>query len=209
MPTTPPRHLVIFAREPRLGAVKRRLARDVGAHKALAFYRGQLFSLMRRLGGDPRWTPWLAVTPDRAAGKPGLWPPGFRLIGQGRGDLGARMARVFRTLPPGPVVIVGSDIPGVTPAHIAEAFAALARAEAVIGPSTDGGYWLIGLRRRAAPPPGLFRNVRWSGPYAYADTRATLPRSFRVARLAELDDVDDGRDYARLMAHKDDGGAAA
>ncbi|MEQ8603374.1 MAG: TIGR04282 family arsenosugar biosynthesis glycosyltransferase [Marivibrio sp.] len=196
---TPARHLVLFAREPRLGAVKRRLARDVGRQRALAFYRQTLFTVMRRTLGDPRWTPWLAVTPDRAACAPALRRPGSRLIGQGRGDLGARMARVFRTLPPGPVVIVGSDIPALDSEHIASAFAALGRADAVLGPSGDGGYWLIGLRRRAPPPPTLFRGVRWSSPYAYADTGATFPRAYKVATLVTLEDVDDGGDYERLF----------
>jgi len=203
------RHLVIFAREPRLGAVKRRLARDVGAQTALAFYRRQLFSLMRRTARDVRWTAWVALTPDRAARRAGLWPAGLRLAAQGRGDLGGRMARVFRTWPRGPVVIVGSDIPDLTPAHIAQAFEALTRADAVIGPSADGGYWLIGLRRRSAPPPGLFKGVRWSSAYAYADTTAGLPRSYKLARLETLEDVDHGGDYDRLMRKRGEQEAAA
>ena len=144
----PERHLVVFLRAPQLGRVKSRLAAGIGALAALRFYRDTSARLLRALARDGRWRLELWVTPDRAVG--GRWPVKAPRRGQGAGDLGRRMARVFATLPPGPAVIVGSDIPALTPAHIAAAFGALGRAEAVFGPATDGGYWLVGLRRRSA-----------------------------------------------------------
>jgi rSAM/selenodomain-associated transferase 1 len=191
------RHLVIFARAPRLGAVKRRLARDVGVLAAWRFHRLTTGDLLRRLARDPRWTCWLAVTPDRAArNRRGLWPGPARALAQGPGDLGARMGRVFGGLPPGPVVIVGADIPGIGAAHVAQAFRRLGDHDWVLGPASDGGYWLIGARRR----PALrlpFQGVRWGGPHARADTLANLKRQ-RVALLGELDDVDTGADLRRI-----------
>ncbi len=187
------RHVVIMARAPRLGAVKRRLARDVGALAAWRFYRHGLAALARRLAGNGRWRCWLAVTPDRAARNP--WPAAWRVIPQGPGDLGTRMGRVFQDLPPGPVVIVGSDIPDLGPRHVARAFALLGDHDWVFGPAGDGGYWLIGARRRPvrrAP----FAGVRWSGPHALADTLANLPGA-RAAFLEELQDVDTGADLRR------------
>ena len=89
---TLPHHLVIFVRAPRLGTGKRRLARDLGAVAAWRFQRQMLARLRRRLAGDPRWTTWLAVTPDRAAFERGLWPAGLRVMPQGSGDLGTRMS---------------------------------------------------------------------------------------------------------------------
>lgn len=188
------RHLVLFARAPMRGAVKRRLAADIGKDAALAFYRKTLHDVLWRLGRDPRWTTWLAVTPDGAAEQPGLWPPvpGVRLIPQGEGDLGARMARPLYSLPPGPAVIVGSDIPEVAPGHIQDAFAALGRHDMVFGPAADGGYWLVGASRSRAVPHGLFENVRWSTEHALSDTIEGLPKNARVAKLGELDDIDDG-----------------
>jgi rSAM/selenodomain-associated transferase 1 len=183
-------HLVIFARHPRLGTGKRRLARDVGAVQALRFQRVMLALTLRRLGRDRRWTTWLAVTPDRARFRP-IWP---RSLPQGRGDLGRRMARVARMSRPGPVVIVGSDIPGVTARHIARAFHELGQRDAVFGPAADGGYWLVGLRRR----PRLldpFRNVRWSTGHALADTLQNLAGK-KIAFLDTLADVDDGPSLA-------------
>lgn len=194
-------HLVIFARTPRLGAVKRRLARDVGDLAAWRFYRGCTADVLRRMGRDKRWASWLAITPDRAARRPaGLWATRARVIPQGPGDLGARMGRVLRCLPPGPVVIVGSDIPAIGRSHVRDAFRRLGTADWVFGPASDGGYWLVAARRR----PSLrlpFRGVRWGSRHALVDTLAGLSRQ-RVAFLEELRDVDSGADLARLRGRR-------
>jgi rSAM/selenodomain-associated transferase 1 len=195
-------HLVIFARAPRRGAVKRRLAADIGDGAAIGFYRQTLNDVVRRLGCDPRWHTWLSVTPDTTAAHPRLWPPvpGVQLIPQGGGDLRARMARPLRELSPGPVIVVGTDIPDVSVGHIARGFAALGRHTFVFGPASDGGYWLVGARRRPAVPKKLFENVRWSTEHALADTLAGLPPHVRVAMLDTLDDVDDGDAWRRWRA---------
>ncbi len=188
-------HLVIFARAPRLGRVKRRLARDVGALAAWRFHRQTTERLVRRLARDPRWRCVLAVTPE-----PARWPPGIPRLAQGPGDLGQRMARAMAAQPPGPVVLVGSDIPDLGPAHIARAFRALAGHDAVFGPAEDGGYWLVGVRDRALLN-GLFRGVRWSTAHTLADTLANLAGR-RIARLDVLDDVDTGSDLERLLSRR-------
>lgn len=185
------RHLVIFARAPRLGAVKRRLARDIGVLAAWRFYSTNLDRMLRRLARDRRWESSLAVT-----GGPARWLVHVRRVEQGRGDLGTRMDRAIRRQPPGPVVIIGTDIPDIAPRHIAAAFAALGRNDAVFGPADDGGYWLIGLRRRPFAP-GLIGPVRWSTGHALADTQALLGPRVRVAMLETLTDVDDGASLAR------------
>ena len=69
--------LIIFARAPRLGTVKRRLARGVGAMAALRFHRGQLFGLARGVGRDRRWRTELVVTPDATARRGARWPAGI------------------------------------------------------------------------------------------------------------------------------------
>ncbi|MFQ5774485.1 MAG: TIGR04282 family arsenosugar biosynthesis glycosyltransferase [Kiloniellaceae bacterium] len=195
----PARHLIIMARAPRLGAVKRRLARDVGALAAWRFYRLTAAAVVRRLARDPRWRTRLAVTPDRAA-RCRFWRTPDRVIGQGRGDLGARMGRILRALPPGPAVIVGSDIPDLAAAHVARAFRLLGSHDWVLGPAADGGYWLVGARRRRLPRDP-FAGVRWSSAHALADTVANLARA-RIAYLEELDDIDTGTDLARYRESK-------
>lgn len=188
-------HVVLFARAPRLGRGKRRLAREVGDVRAWRFHRLNTGRVLRRLAGDRRWTTWLAVTPDRAAlDRRGLWDLPVRVIPQGAGDLGRRMARPMHRLPPGPVVIVGADIPDIQPRHLAQAFRLLGRHDAVIGPADDGGYWLIGLRRRPCVRPP-FAGVRWGSAHALDDTLANLARQGdSVGFLEVLGDVDTAAD---------------
>lgn len=187
--------LVLFVRAPVAGRVKTRLAPALGSTGAAAWYRHCTAALLRRLGRDRRWRCLLAVTPDGAR-RSRHWPPQIERIAQGPGDLGARMARVFRALPAGPAAIIGSDIPGLRAAHVAEAFRVLRGADAVFGPAPDGGYWLVGLARAGVPlPPGLFRNVRWSTRHALADTLAGL-RGRRVRFGPPLADVDGPEDLA-------------
>ncbi len=186
------RFVVVFVKAPVLGRVKTRLGTAIGAAAARDFYRRQTAALLRRLKDDGRWQLVLAVSPDRVRNAP-FWPQGLPRIAQGRGDIGARMARALAALPPGPAVLIGSDIPAIEASMIAGAFRALGRADAVFGPAADGGYWLVGLKARARRLP-LFRNVRWSGPHALADTRANL--GFRPAALVQtLRDVDTVADY--------------
>ena len=181
--------VILFARAPRLGAVKRRLARGIGAAAALRFYRAQLARTLR-LARDPRWRLELAVTPDHGAAR---WPRGVHRVGQGRGDLGVRMGRALGRHRR--AVLVGSDIPGLARADIAAAFRALGRAQAVFGPAEDGGYWLVGLGPRR--PARLFAEVRWSTEHALGDTLANFAGR-RIALLRTLRDVDTAEDLAAI-----------
>ncbi|MEM6482327.1 MAG: TIGR04282 family arsenosugar biosynthesis glycosyltransferase [Pseudomonadota bacterium] len=189
------RQLVVMLKETRAGRVKTRLGRDIGMTDAAWWFRHQTSRLLRRVQ-DPRWQVVLAVAPDTAA-QSRCWPQELARFPQGRGDLGQRMARIMRGLPPGPVCIIGGDIPGITRAHLARAFSALGRHDAVFGPAPDGGFWLVGLKRVAHPPAGLFRNVRWSSPHALADSRASLGVA-RIALIDTLQDVDTVDDLRQL-----------
>jgi rSAM/selenodomain-associated transferase 1 len=199
--TSVARHVVVFARDARVGAGKTRLAGGVGVIEAWRFQRRMIDTLVRRLACPSRWILWLSVTPDRSAAEPRRWPSGAFPVPQGRGDLGARMARVMTDLPRGAVVIVGSDIPDLRRRHVERAFQALHRHDVVFGPAIDGGYWLVGLRRRPRPPgrlaPRLFSPVHWSGPDALADTVRSLPSGYSVTYLETLSDVDTADDLSR------------
>ena len=191
------RHLVLFVRAPQLGAGKRRLARDIGAVRALRFERLMLARLLRRLGGDRRWRLRLAVTPDQARHRKRLWPRGIPVVAQGGGDLGQRMRRALVACPPGPAVLIGTDIPALGPEHIVEAFRLLGKHDLVFGPAADGGFWLVGARR-SPRLPRLFGRVRWSSRHALEDVLANLPPRISVGFAARLEDVDDGATYHRL-----------
>lgn len=189
------RHLVVFAKAPRLGAVKTRLARDIGAVAATGFYRRTIKTVLRPLATDRRWTCHMALTPDMAVYGNRFWPKRFVPTGQGPGDLGQRMARPFRDLAPGPVVLIGTDVPGIRPGHIEAAFRALGDHDVVLGPAADGGYWLVGAKRRPNTPD-MFSGVNWSSPHTLDETLKKL-QGKKVVLLETLDDIDDGAAYGR------------
>jgi rSAM/selenodomain-associated transferase 1 len=180
---------------PAAGRVKTRLVRGIGLGPATNFYRHAVASLVGRLTRPSRWTVLLAVSPDAARKTPALPGPLQARVPQGRGDLGQRMQRVIDGAPTGPVIVIGTDVPGITERDIARAFHRLAGHDAVIGPSPDGGYWLIGLgRRRHRLRP--FRKVPWSTSAAFTATMRNLAGS-RVALIDEKADIDDDADWSR------------
>jgi uncharacterized protein len=191
------RHLVLFARAPGLGRGKRRLARAIGDVAASRFERLMIARLLRRLAGDPRWRMRIGVTPDRACPEARNWRRGIEVAPQGRDDLGCRMRRAIAAAPPGPVVLIGSDIPAIEARHIAAAFRLLGKKDVVFGPAVDGGFWLVGARRRPRLP-SLFERVRWSSAHALADTLAGLSPGTTVGFVDTLEDVDDGAAFHRL-----------
>lgn len=195
--------LILFMRAPRFGAVKTRLARDIGKMAAWQFYRRNCADLMRRLGRDPRWLTVVAGHGRIHSGYAyGSGVPPLPVIGQGRGDLGARMARFLRLASSTgrPVILIGSDIPGVSASHIAEAADGVRRDGFVFGPSGDGGFWLVAVKPGRPLPPRFMKEVRWSSPYALEDTLSTLRPGDTVAEVSTLDDIDDGKGYAHYRA---------
>jgi uncharacterized protein len=191
--------VIVFARAPRLGTVKRRLARVLGDRAAFRFHQTTLIALLRRLAIDRRFRTVLAMTPDQAHF---AVPRRVRRIGQGRGDLGRRMDHAFRQFRPGRAAIVGADIPGAGPPDLAAAFGALGSADAAFGPAEDGGYWLVALGPRRPAHP--FRGVRWSSEHALADTLRNFSGR-RVAMLRVLQDVDTAEDFLRWSKNRHDG----
>lgn len=182
----------VFARAPRLGAVKRRLAAEIGTVAALQFYRATLAKTLRRLQTDRRFATVVAITPDRLRGP---WLRGLPAVPQGGGDLGLRMQRALARSRR--AVVVGSDIPDLQAADVARAFRLLRRADACFGPAEDGGYYLAGAGPRR--PRHMFAAVRWSGPHALADTLRNFA-GLRVAFVRTLRDVDGAADLRAMRS---------
>jgi uncharacterized protein len=186
--------VIVFARAPRLGTVKRRLARDIGDRAALRFYTATLSSLLWALARDRRFRTIVALTPDRTKVR---LPPNVGRIPQGHGNLGERMHRACARFRRGRVAIIGSDIPQAMADDVAFAFRALGRSCAAFGPAEDGGYWLVGLSPRRPAHP--FAAVRWSSPHALEDTLVNFV-AHRAARLRTLRDVDNANDLLTLVS---------
>lgn len=193
------RQVVVMVRAPVAGQVKTRLAHGVGAVAATHFYRHTAAAVIARLsrGARGRWTTTLSVAPDGAR-LPAAWLKDCRTRPQGKGDLGQRMQRILDRSPPGPILIVGTDIPAISAEDIARAFRALGPVTAVFGPAEDGGYWLVGLKRTPRIR-SIFRRVRWSTEHALADTLANLPPRSAAFTTTHFD-VDRVQDLHRVGA---------
>jgi rSAM/selenodomain-associated transferase 1 len=183
--------VIVFARAPRLGTVKRRLARDIGDRAALRFHLATLTALLRNLHASRRFDVVLALTPDRTRIR---LPIAVQRIDQGHGDLGRRMTAALRRYRR--VALIGCDIPDAGATDLRTAFRHLGTTDAVFGPATDGGYWLIALGPRR--PADLFGAARWSTEHALADTLKQF-RHHRVGFVRTLSDVDTAADYRRHL----------
>ena len=191
--------LVILLKAPLPGFVKTRLAAVLGVDAATAAYRVLAENLFRNLGDHPDVE--LRYAPDDAAAELRAWQrPRWKLAPQGEGDLGERLNRTFVdhfSHGARKVVAIGADCPEVTRDDVEAAFAALDAADVVLGPASDGGYWLIGLR---ASRPWLFRGIRWSTASVLAETVAKAADSgLSVARLRVLSDVDTVEDWREWL----------
>jgi uncharacterized protein len=180
---TPIRHskavLFIFAKVPVAGAVKTRLAREIGVARATMWYRR-------------------AVTRAIYTAKKSRVP--FELtLRQPTGNLGRRMGLVAKHAR-GASVIVGCDIPDLSPAILREAADAVRRFDLVLGPASDGGYYLVGVRT-PAHAFRLYDSVRWSSAHAFADTLKNAPKHWRVKLLPVLNDVDVAADLTQPPAN--------
>lgn len=191
------RTLLVFAKAPTVGKVKTRLAADIGDRRAARLYRRLGRRVVDQVRGGPYRTV-LCFDPPDAEDEIRTWLGDDDLCfrAQTPGGLGARMAAAFESAFRGAarVCIIGTDTPTVDRDAVIEAFRALDDADVVLGPASDGGYYLLALDR---PRPTLFDDVPWS---TDAVLRTTLERAkdegLRVRLLAErtdLDTVDDLR----------------
>jgi rSAM/selenodomain-associated transferase 1 len=196
------RILGVFAKEPRPGQVKTRLAAETSADWAAKVAAAFLQDLLDRLTTVAA-TRVLAFTPASARTFfAELIRDRFLLTAQSEGDLGQRMAAFFaQQLATGAerVVLLGTDSPTVPLRLIEQAFDELERADVVIGPATDGGYYLLGCTGRVPP---IFRGIAWGGSRVLLDTIALLDEgASRVAVLPPWYDVDTLSDWWALRGH--------
>lgn len=187
--------LLIYAKPPRMGLAKTRLAAGAGrteARRIAHFTLARTLRAVRASGLDAA----LYLAPDRALGETlgGLLPAHLPRFSQGPGTLTHRLARGLADSPAGPILFIGTDAPDLTAGHLIRAARRLQRHDAVFGPASDGGFWLFGVNKRPGLP-AIFEDIRWSGPHAMADLRTNLPGKFRVSLLETLQDVDEISDW--------------
>jgi len=201
------RTLGIFAKFWEPGRVKTRLAKTIGHDAASSAYQCLLGYHIRRFSGfdsqsvivySPDTPPSLASFEDFTHVQ--CEAPGWDLIPQSEGDLGVRMATFFQQrfdLGDQKIVVIGSDAPQLSESVIENAFSMLDDHEVVFGPSTDGGYYLVGLSRFA---PEIFTGIDWSTESVLPQSTAQCEQSgYRCGLLEPLTDIDEGKDLAAVM----------
>ena len=187
--------LAVFLKAPRLGTVKTRLAAEVGDRHALRLYRvmaARVLEAAREAGLEA--SIWYA--PADAGPEMRHWlGDHWTMRPQASGDLGARLAGSVQAVDPGGAwLAVGADCPRLGAAVLREAAVAIAEGDVVLGPTVDGGYYLVGGR---VPLPDIFTGMPWSTDRLLDATRARLAgtgvswRELRVLR--DVDTVEDAR----------------
>jgi rSAM/selenodomain-associated transferase 1 len=190
--------IIIFVREPVLGRVKTRLAAAIGAKKALKAYELLLqhtYHLVKNAG-----TPVYIYYADEVV-ENDLWQGGDFIKQQQRGsNLGSRMKHAFNdvfSIGHKKVVIIGSDCYELTTGIISEAFLQLDTTDSVIGPATDGGYYLLGLQKLI---PAIFENIAWSTNSVKDETVKILEQNnYSFSLLQTLTDVDEEKDLPQVI----------
>lgn len=189
-----------MAKEPRLGLVKIRLGKEVGAEKALAIYQDLLRQVLRK-ADEPFWETAVYATPTKT-GIGMTSPANFQLkVQQGR-DFGTKVLNAlkenFKTYRN--IVIIGVDCPWLTKKTIREAFEHLDRRPLVIGPAKDGGCYLIGQNRIL---PDLFRGIAWgSHNFTQQIERKCAAKKIKPVWLPALSDIDSRDDLSNWLGEK-------
>jgi rSAM/selenodomain-associated transferase 1 len=189
--------VLIFQKNAILGKVKTRLASGMGEPRALEIYSHLIQSTYSVLEDvlAPVWTYYSDFIPET------INPPTAKSFVQEGQDLGERMANaIARSFESGmeKVVLIGTDCPTLQSQHLNEAFEALSNSDLVLGPATDGGYYLIGMKRKA---DYLFEGISWSTSEVLSQTLAVATaHGLHFTLLDELSDIDTQEDWERYRS---------
>lgn len=197
--------VIFFARCPRQGKVKTRLARRLGDHTALELYRNFILDMAHTLAATA-YDSAVFVTPARDTAAMARWlGRRFAYYPQQGEDLGERMKNAFTAaFKEGyeSCILIGSDLPDLPGTILDRAFQALTDHDAVIGPSRDGGYYLVGFRRETMVP-AIFQHIRWGTDTVFSETMAIFRQQpTDVSILQERQDIDEAADLLALLARE-------
>lgn len=199
--------IIVFLKAPEPGKVKTRLSCDLGETFALSLYKGfvlDLFDMLR---------PFSTVAvyfwpPEKKEMVRGFVPDSLPCFEQKGADLGEKMANAFSQMfdrGAGKAILIGTDIPEITSEILKKAEKALDSADAVFGPTPDGGYYLTGFNHNAFDPD-VFCNIPWSTPAVFSKTEEIMAQKQMSRTLVDrLEDIDTVAAFERLRqrAQKD------
>jgi hypothetical protein len=195
--------LIIFAKEPRPGHVKTRLSPFLSPEAAAQLYHNFLLDILEEMDRVQEVRLALAFSPPEAQDFfQALASPGMDIFSQEGSDLGERMARACAWgfgAGYNPVLLRGSDTPDLPAAVVSEAREVLAagHSQVVLGPATDGGYYLVGLTR---PQPNLFQGPSWSSSTVLKSTlKVARQQNLTVHLLPTWSDIDTFADLVMFL----------
>ncbi len=199
--------ILLFIKAPVRGQVKSRLAAVIGDETALELYKNFILDIIdsvKKTGYPFR----ACYYPPDAGAEVSSWLAGqYHIMPQQGGDLGERMENAFiRCFSEGfeRAILIGSDLPDLTPAVLQEAMASLAENDVVIGPASDGGYYLIGFHKHTLMPR-MFQGIPWSTETVFQETMAILQNSaLSVHQAPKWNDVDTLEDLRALCKRSKD-----
>jgi rSAM/selenodomain-associated transferase 1 len=202
------RCVIVFVKYPVPGTVKTRLAKTIGNHQAAIVYKKLVEDTVRMVAKtDEELCIFFAPSKSRLKVE-GWLGQKYRYLAQRGTDLGSRMRNAFIyafQLGYSKVVIVGSDLPDLPASTLVRAFGALENNEIVLGPSVDGGYYLIGLTSTRFHDE-LFRGISWSTDAVLSSTLAIISRcnlrSFLLPPGRDIDTWSDLKSFYRRNRHK-------
>lgn len=204
--------LVILTKAPEPGRSKTRLVPPLTAEEAAALAKALLIDQLENAAAIHGIERFVAYTPESAADAvAALAPEGFRCFAQEGRSLGERMSHAFEHLfarGARSVILIGSDLPPVPRGVFHEGFAVLAggRADVVLGPSADGGYYLVGMNR---PVGAVFEDITWSRADVLSRTIEKLKTlNLNYELLPSWYDIDTATDLRRLESELDRSGGA-
>ncbi len=191
--------LIVFLKYPETKKVKTRLGKDIGNRSAMELYRETASFVADSFSGSENWTTFFFYTPGERKKEVLEWLGDNEALffPQEIGSLGQRMSRAFGkcfSLGFRNVVIIGTDCVMITEEDVETAFSLLSGGEfeAVLGPATDGGYYLLGLCRET---DAVFRDMQWSTSRVFSETERRMRESgLRHAVTRELGDIDEEKD---------------
>jgi uncharacterized protein len=192
--------LLVFVKNPELGKVKTRLKPELSNEECVAIYKAMVNDLVKNIQVDKNYDIFFFFTPKSSVNVVQQWLGyEFNLVPQSDGDLGKRMSTALIWAFENnyqKAVLIGSDCPTMDQKLILNAFKNLENSDVVLGPSEDGGYYLVGTK---SPQPEIFENIHWSSDVVFSETILRIKENNRTYSKLEIkSDIDKYSDLVKL-----------
>lgn len=189
--------VIVFVKNPQLGKVKTRLAATLGDEKALEIYNKLVDytrTVLLGIEGVKKYVYYSDFIDSEDEWSNGIFEKKLQVHGGLGSKITYALKNTFNTCDQ--VIIIGSDCPQLTSDHIKEAFEQLDAVDLVIGPSHDGGYYLLGINKLH---PELFEGINWSTEHVFNETiKKAQSLNLSTSTLETLSDVDFEEDWVKF-----------